>query len=254
MRGENSERLKVTFPYDREYIAKIKSVEGCRWHPEGKYWTIPYSDNVLGRFLTIFDGEEIYIDPSVYLETLRRELVSRKYSQKTIKAYLYYNKDFLRFSGRNPCGVSNDDVKEYLYYLAEKRDASASTLNIAINALRFYYGSVLKQSFVYETKRPRKDRKLPVVLSREEVSEILSSVLNIKHKAILMLVYSAGLRVSEVVKLRVEDIDINRKLIHVKGAKGRKDRYTLLSDVALETLKEYWGGEQTEEVAISKSG
>ncbi|WRQ72941.1 MAG: tyrosine-type recombinase/integrase [Methanosarcinales archaeon Met12] len=80
---------------------------------------------------------------------------------------------------------------------------------------------------------------MPVVLSQEEVSQILSSVNNIKHKVILMLIYSAGLRVSEVVKLKPADIDIQRKLIHVKGAKGRKDRYTILSDVAIETLGLY---------------
>jgi len=77
------------------------------------------------------------------------------------------------------------------------------------------------------------------VLSREEVFKILSSVNNIKHRAILMLTYSAGLRVSEVVRLRIEDIDTQRKLIHIRGAKGRKDRYTILSEVALDTIKEY---------------
>jgi site-specific recombinase XerD len=113
-------------------------------------------------------------------------------------------------------------------------------LNIAINVLKFYYGTILKRKFIYDIKRPCKDKKLPVVLSQGEISKILSSVENVKHKAILMLVYSAGLRVSEIVKLKVEDIDSQRMLVHIKGAKGRKDRYTILSKVALETLKEYW--------------
>jgi len=99
---------------------------------------------------------------------------------------------------------------------------------------------MLKRKFIYEVKRPKKDKKLPVVLSKEEVAKILDSVDNIKHKAILMLVYSAGLRVGEVVKLRPEDIDSKRMLIHIKKAKGRKDRYTLLSETALEILREYW--------------
>ncbi|MBE9593654.1 MAG: tyrosine-type recombinase/integrase, partial [Proteobacteria bacterium] len=119
------------------------------------------------------------------------------------------------------------------------KEVSTSTLNTAINALKFYYGEVLKRRFVYEIKRPKKDKKLPVVLSQEEISQILSSVSNIKHKSILMITYSAGLRVSEVVKLKLEDIDIQRKLIHVKSAKGRKDRYTMLSEVAIETLNIY---------------
>jgi len=114
-------------------------------------------------------------------------------------------------------------------------------LNSVINALKFYYGTILKKRFLYEIHRPRKDKKLPVVLSQEEVTKILSSVDNIKHKAILMLVYSAGLRVGEVVRLKLEDIGSNRNLIFVKGAKGRKDRYTILSNVALQTLRKYWG-------------
>ena len=121
-------------------------------------------------------------------------------------------------------------------FLAEEKEAATSTLNQAINALKFYYGTVLKKKFIYEVRRPRKDKKLPVVLSKEEVSKILTSIDNLKHKAVLMLVYSAGLRVGEVVRLKTEDIDSNRKLIHIKGAKGRKDRYTLLSEKALEIL------------------
>jgi len=112
-------------------------------------------------------------------------------------------------------------------------------LNQAINALKFYYGTILKKKFVYEVRRPKKDKKLPVVLSKEEIAKILNSVDNVKHKAILMIAYSSGLRVSEVVKLKVEDIDSNRMLIHIKGSKGRKDRYTLLSKTVLETIKEY---------------
>ena len=130
-------------------------------------------------------------------------------------------------------------LKDYLLYLVEKKKAATSTLNVAINALKFYYGTMLKRKFLYEIKRPRKDKKLPVVLSKEEVAKILSSVDNVKHKAILMLIYSAGLRISEAVKLKPEYIDSKRMLIHVKGAKGRKDRYTMLSDRALQTLREY---------------
>jgi site-specific recombinase XerD len=99
---------------------------------------------------------------------------------------------------------------------------------------------MLKRKFVYEVKRPRKDKKLPVILSKEEVAKILSSIDNLKHKAILMLTYSAGLRVGEVVKLKLEDIDSKRMLIHIKGSKGRKDRYTMLSETALDILRKYW--------------
>ncbi|RJS70739.1 hypothetical protein CW714_06800 [Methanophagales archaeon] len=112
-------------------------------------------------------------------KVLKKELILRKYSQ------MYHNREFLRFSKKNPYEVTNGDIRNYLYHLANAK--STSTLNIAINALKFYY--VLKRRFVYEIKRPKEDKKLPVVLSQEEVFQILSSVNNIKHKAILMLIW-----------------------------------------------------------------
>jgi site-specific recombinase XerD len=130
-------------------------------------------------------------------------------------------------------------VKDYLVYLTEKKGVSTSSLNIAISALKFYYVEVRKQSFVYEIKRPTKDNKLPTVLNGDEIGRLLSVVVNLKHKSIIMLVYSSGLRVSEVVKLKIQDLDFKRSMIYIKGAKGRKDRYTLFSDVAQKTLKVY---------------
>ncbi len=163
--------------------------------------------------------------------------MTRKYSRRTVKFYLHYNEEFLKFYNKSPYQVSNEDVRDYLYYLAEKKNCSASTLNIAINALKFYYGEVLKRRFAYSIRRPKKDKRLPVVLGQEEVSMILSSITNIKQRLILMFMYSAGLRVGEVVRLRIEDVDVKRKLIRVRGGKGRKDRYTILSEVAMETFK-----------------
>ena len=231
------EDIIVRFPYNPDYIAKIKTVKGYRWHPDGKYWSVPYSELV--NLLSVFDGEMIETDASVWLYELEKELKARKYSRKTVKLHLHYNEEFLKFRGKTPHQVTNEDVRDYLYHLAEKKDASASTLNIAINALKFYYGAILRRKFVYEIRRPKKDRRLPVVLSREEVSRMLASTTNTKHRLILMLLYSAGLRVGEVVKLRVEDVDVERRLIRIRGGKGRKDRYTILSEAALKTLEEY---------------
>ena len=165
------EEIKVSFPYNRDYIARIKTIEGHKWHPEGSYWSVPYSDNVTEEIMSIFGDEGVEIDPSLYLESLRRELVSRKYSQKTIKSYIHYNEDFLRFAGKNPEEIVNGDVKDYLVYLTEKKGVSTSSLNIAISALKFYYAEVRKQSFVYEIKRPTKDNKLPTVLNGSDVAQ-----------------------------------------------------------------------------------
>ena len=252
--------IKVSFPYNPKFVEKIKSIKGHRWHPEERYWIFPNSGGILKKILEVFKGEEIHLSLNLNaelsssvitrtkspkqsqhnFEDLRRELLSRKYSHKTVKSYLYFNRNFLNFTGKEPSDINENDIKDYLLHLAEEKQSATSTLNQAINALKFYYGTMLKKKFVYEVRRPRKDKKLPVVLSKEEVTRIFNSVDNIKHRTILMLIYSAGLRVGEVVRLRMEDIDDKRMLIHIKCAKGRKDRYTLLSERALNILRRYW--------------
>lgn len=254
-------KIVVTFSYDPRFVAMVKTIEGHRWHPDKKCWSFPNTDGTLEKIMKVFKDEEILADPSLQsqlstfnnpplthfgkgglggFEDLKRELVSRKYSYKTVKGYLYYNRDFLNFTGKSPIDINDNDIKDYLLYLAEEKQSATSTLNQAINAIKFYYGTILKTKFVYEVKRPRKDKKLPVVLSKEEVAKILNSVDNVKHKAILMLVYSAGLRVGEVVKLKTEDLDSKRMLIHIKASKGRKDRYVMLSEMVLQFLRDYW--------------
>jgi len=148
-------RITVSFPYNPDYIAKIKTIEGHGWHPEEKYWSIPSDSGVLDRLAFLFEGERVDIDPSLQTrvdratskncEDLRRELVSRKYSPKTIKAYVHYNENLLRFAKKSPAGIATEDIKNYLFYLAGEKESSASPLNIAMNALTFYYGGILKK-------------------------------------------------------------------------------------------------------------
>jgi site-specific recombinase XerD len=110
-----------------------------------------------------------------------------------------------------------------------------------INAFRFLYVELYKRPLVLaDLKRPRKEYKLPVVLSEEEVRSLFDALGNVKHRTMMMLVYSGGLRVGELVRLKPEDIDSKRKMIHVRGGKGKKDRYTMLADVVLDVLREYW--------------
>jgi hypothetical protein len=132
------DNLMVSFPYNPQFVQKIKTIKGHRWHPNGKYWSFPGSNETLERILKVFGAEEIYIDPAIQFEDLRKELISRKYSYKTVKAYIYFNRDFLNFIKKNPSEINNNDIKEYLVYLSKKKEASTSTLNQAMNVLKFY--------------------------------------------------------------------------------------------------------------------
>jgi integrase/recombinase XerD len=174
-------------------------------------------------------------------ESMRREMRLRNYSYRTIKAYLQHMTDLTRYFGRSPDSLGKQEIIEYLVHITEDRRISSSYRNQAISALKFFYGRVLGRRIeIGELPRPKKDFKLPAVLSKEEVTRLFSAVRNRKHLAILMLIYSSGMRVGEVVRLRPEDIDSERKLIRVRGGKGRKDRYTVLSEFALGVIREYY--------------
>ncbi|MDR0669256.1 MAG: tyrosine-type recombinase/integrase [Treponema sp.] len=170
---------------------------------------------------------------------LESELRSRKYSLRTIRSYLHYNRYFCRRVQKGPEDVDSDDVRNYLAYLDKTLDLSTSSMNIAISAIKFFYNYVLKKDVVREQHRPRLDKKLPAVLAESEVKDLLDCEKNPKHRLLLMLAYSSGLRVSEVVALRKEHIDFRRKTILVRSGKGRKDRYTLLSDRAADFIQRY---------------
>lgn len=173
---------------------------------------------------------------------LTKEMHLRNYSHKTIKAYRSCLRSFIKyFSPRHPRELSTDDIRNYLLHLIEKEKLAASTVNQVLNTLRFLYVELYKLPFTIDgIPHPQREEKLPKVLSQEEVLRIFSCVDNLKHKTLLMLIYSAGLRVGESVRLKVSDIDGQRKMIHLRSAKGKKDRYTILSDATLEALREYY--------------
>ena len=177
-----------------------------------------------------------------FFETVRSEMRLRNYSHKTIKAYVSCLRPFARFFyPRHPRELTNEDIRNYLLHLLVMERRSAGCVNQIFNALRFLYVDVYEMPFVIEKlPRPQKERKLPDVMSEEEVMRLFQSVRNVKHKLMLMMAYASGLRVSELVSLRIEDLDINRRMIHVRGAKGKKDRYTLLPDSMLAPLHWYW--------------
>ena len=169
---------------------------------------------------------------------LRAELKIRGYSEKTIKAYLNYNGRFLHFIKKSPRSITRLDIVYYLEYLRDHKHSNA-TLNLAYSALRFYYAEILGRRFFTNLKRAKRDKKLPLVLSSEEIKRMIEVTENIKHTLILRMLYASGLRVSELIRLKIEDIDIPRKLIWVRQGKGAKDRLTLLSESIVQSLISY---------------
>ncbi|MDA3899817.1 MAG: tyrosine-type recombinase/integrase [Spirochaetes bacterium] len=167
-------------------------------------------------------------------------LKAKGYSRRTIKAYTACFTDFFNSNNGNIDQMSQDDI---VGFLSEKSDSniSASYQNIYVSAVKFYYEKVCSCRVSKITiPRRNKDKKLPQVLSENEVQQIFAEVSNNKHRAILFVIYSSGLRISEAINLTLNDIDSERNCIHVRGGKGRKDRNTLLSQKVLEILREYY--------------
>ncbi|HUP51734.1 MAG TPA: site-specific tyrosine recombinase/integron integrase [Longimicrobiales bacterium] len=192
----------------------------------------------------IVDGSEELLD------RIREALTLRGYSLRTRKVYLGHLRRFVRWCGEAASREVDDPVRQcqaYVLELVEHRSVSRSYHNQVVSALRFMCESVLGQPMLApRIPRPKKEQRLPEVLSPDEVARMLDRARNPKHRALLMLLYSAGLRVGEVVRLRPSDLDVERGLLRVRKGKGRKDRYTLLAKRALEAVRIYLAAFPTE--------
>ena len=160
---------------------------------------------------------------------LRQEMKLRQFSQKTVKSYCHYITNCLQSSNKNAREVTTDDIRSYLEKLADN-GVSSSTLNTSYSALKFYFGNILRRKFFLSIPRAKKDKKLPGVLSKNEVHKMIELTMNPKHNCMLCLLYGSGLRVGELVYLRARDIDIERGVLIVKNGKGSKDRYVCLPE------------------------
>jgi len=251
--------LKLYFIYNQAVIEAIKQLPLCRWNGTENCWTLPYSEPSIKsiREFAVANGLEwIYreeqkqkvlppnrsqaklrANPETYLAKLR-EL---RYSTNTIDSYTFMFKEFINYYPDKELGdITEEEIVGYLQYLVTERKISTSYQNQAINAIKFYYERVLGgRRRVYLIERPREEKFLPEVLSQEEVTALLNAIDNLKHKAVLMTIYSGGLRISELINLKIKDIDSNRMQIRIEQGKGKKDRYTLLGQKTLEVLRSY---------------
>ena len=169
------------------------------------------------------------------------DMVARGLADRTRESYLWAVTGLARFYRRPPDQISDDEVQAYLVHLLRERQRSWSTCNVVANGLRFFYHTTLKRDrTTFAIPSPRQRQKLPAILSREEVEQVIAHATNLKHRTMLLTTYAAGLRLNEVLHLRVTDIDSARMTIRVEQGKGGKDRYTVLRPRLLEALRAYW--------------
>jgi len=169
------------------------------------------------------------------------ELQRRNYSQTTVNTYLKVVEDFAQHFHRPPDELGKEHLRAYQVYLLQERKLGVRTVGLHTAALRFFFCKTLKRMYpVEEVPYPRAPRRLPIILTREEAIRLIDSASNLFHRAMLITMYSTGMRRAELCRLKVGDIDSTRMLIHIRQGKGGKDRDVPLSPKLLETLREYW--------------
>src|SRR6516164_2687476 len=176
-------------------------------------------------------------------KTMLEELQRRNFSRHTIRYYIRTVEDFARHFNRRPDRLGPRHIREYQAELFQKRKLSSGTVAVRLAALRCFYLKTLKKSWsIAETPYPKKTRRLPTILSREEVAQLIHAARTPGQRILLMTLYATGARNAEVTHLKVSDIDSQRMVVHIRGGKGRKDRDVMLSPKLLDALRVYWRG------------
>lgn len=266
----NNGRLKLIFSYNKELSVFIKRFPYYNWDAANNWWTIPYSTYFLQqikekasdlKFTVIYEEEDKneikvtkrnpidVVNYRICPEEFVLKLKELRYSENTIRTYKNLFEEFINFYHKSEIDkIDEKMIVAYVRYLVMERKVSSSYQNQAINAIKFYYERVLGgHRKIYMVERPRREKALPEVLSEQEVLLLFNQVENIKHKVILMLLYSSGLRLSELLNLKIKDIDSKRMQVRIEQSKGKKDRYTLLSKKLLPILRQYFKEYQPKE-------
>lgn len=257
---DGAPKLGLKFAYEPALNNLCRLCEHCRWSNRHKVWYLPAKKELIDDFvrknshLIIFKNMELIglvceeakkqsdlkeiVIPNEYIQKLE----NKRYSVNTIKNYRNCLRAFLFFfPNRDINNLGTEDIKLFINTQIKEHKISHSYQNQLINAIKFYYEMVVgNERKRYDFERPRAEHKLPTVLSTEEVSSILQNTDNLKHKAMLYLLYSGGLRLGELLRLKIEDIDKDRMLVWIRNSKGKKDRSTLLSNKTLLLLRDYY--------------
>ena len=256
--GYNHSRIKIFIPYKlTDYRKIIKGFNTSFYHPTQKLWSVVNTKEHFEQLKQLFSPNVVIKKAEVRkniptkllsekalvaLERYEQKLILKAYSLNTIKTYKNEFIQFLTFfEAHDLKTVTKEQIEGYIQHLVNKYNISENKQNQSINAIKWYYEQVLeKPKEYYNITRAKKALTLPNVLSKEEVKSLLEVHTNIKHKAMLYTIYSAGLRSGELINLRIKDIHSDDGYIYIKGAKGKKDRRTVLSDKLLILLRIYY--------------
>jgi site-specific recombinase XerD len=243
--------IAIRFAKQTELTKIVRQIPEVLFSITNRCWYVPFRSGAVDYILKVFKSHQVEVNSSAFstkdeeakeskftyedqrkaLRMMEQKLNLKGYSKLTLKTYLSQFGLFLKFyNDTHPADLTETEIRNYLIYLVEKKKVSRSAQNQAINAIKFFYEVVLLQDRkVYYLERPLKERKLPQVLSQEDIALLFSVIDNIKHRAMLMLIYSAGLRRGELLRMRVCDVDFHRGVVFIKGSKGRKDRQSILA-------------------------
>lgn len=255
--------LMLYFAYNEELISQVKdSPFKLTFSKTHKGWWLPYSKENLDNLIQHFRNKiwlklewrekegsklpqkrkkEVTHLPDLVPQAYKDLLTRRRYSENTFRIYTTMFNQYLHFIAPLKADeATEEDIRRYQDYLVKKRKLSQSTQNQAINAIKFYYEKLMGQEKkTYYIERPRKEKKLPTVLSEGEVLKILKHTENMKHRLLFAFLYATGLRIGELLKLRIQDVDLERLTVHIRSAKGKKDRISILSGDLVPVIKTY---------------
>ena len=254
---KSKKRIKLIFSFDVEIMNIIDTIEGVAWSSSINCWHIPFKENYLTDLQNLFKDEAQIVDRGKVkystnlnlskehtnaLEKFYRFLKNRRYSDQTIKNYIKRIRDFLEFfSDKEIDLITNEDVQYFNYEKMIKKRASYTVQNQFVTSLKLFLKTVSESKIdIQEVERAKKSRKLPEIFSKKEVERIINSTENLKHKTILFLTYGCGLRRSEIGRIRLLDVNSDRKILQIRNAKGRKDRFVPISNKLIDALRLYY--------------
>ncbi len=258
----------ITFLFNEKLKALVISIPHVRWSKSNKTFYVPKQKLSLHRLYTLLQEKNIYVDYSRVISSTPMAILKKKkqnsrnisevnkqvirefvsylrglrLSESTVMTYFTFVADFVEFIGEKPLDtLTNIDVRLFVENQVKHKRYAISTHRQLVSAIK-HFGTFLPESqlSVEEIKRPKKSSYLPTVLSKEEIIDLLRATKNLKHRTILAMLYSAGLRISEILHLKLKDIDIDRRQLFIKNAKGRKDRVVVLAESFIPLLHNYY--------------